>query len=562
MESWLVVFLVTIGYLALSLAVGLFSGRKASSSTEGYVAGDRNLGFLVLYFILGASIYSAFAFLGGPGWAYSRGAAAFYIIAYGTIGLLPWYFLGPRIARLGRQRGYVIQAELFADRYQSSFISAILALISLVAFVPYLILQMQGAGYVFSVVTEGRIPMWGGAAIAYGVVMIYVFKSGVMGVAWTNTFQGILMLTLAWVLGLYLPYKLHGGVGPMFEELARVAPDMLRAPGLDATGNPWTWGGYSSSIAISVLGFSVWPHYFMKIYTARDVRSLKRMIVFYPTFQIFLIPIMFIGFAGVTAFPGVTPADTILPTIVTSMGLPAVVVGFFCAGALAASMSSGDAIVHAAGSVMVKDFYGVMRSRKLDGHDETRLIRLSVVVVIGALATTSRCCRASLSCTYCCCPTGSSRKFSPRSSRPSIGSAPRPKGSLPVSSSDAASWCSGTSCHRSSGRTLTPVSGELPRISSPSWSYPCLQHRWIPSTCERFHTTRRPSETIQTGSIACEIPRIIQRKVFKAGVLNRDWDCFHLLQSNKHHSQARQECTEAASSRPLSVENKSLALCW
>lgn len=381
MENWVVVFLVTIGYLALSLAVGLYSGRKATTSTEGYVAGDRNLGFVVLYFILGASIYSAFAFLGGPGWAYSRGAASFYIIAYGTVGLLPWYFLGPRIARLGRQRGYVTQAELFADRYQSPAISAILALISLVAFVPYLILQMQGAGYVFSIVTEGRIPMWGGAAIAYGVVLIYVFKSGVMGVAWTNTFQGILMLTLAWVLGLYLPYKLHGGVGPMFEELARVAPDMLRGPGLDASGNRWTWGGYSSSIAISVLGFSVWPHYFMKIYTARDIKSLKRMIVFYPTFQIFLIPIMFIGFAAVTTFPGVTPVDTILPTIVTSMGLPPVAVGLFCAGALAASMSSGDAIVHAAGSVMVKDFYGVMRREKLDGHQETRLIRFSVIAI-------------------------------------------------------------------------------------------------------------------------------------------------------------------------------------
>lgn len=381
MENWVVVFLVTIGYLALSLAVGLYSGRKATTSTEGYVAGDRNLGFVVLYFILGASIYSAFAFLGGPGWAYSRGAASFYIIAYGTVGLLPWYFLGPRIARLGRQRGYVTQAELFADRYQSSSISAILALISLVAFVPYLILQMQGAGYVFAIVTEGRIPIWGGAAIAYGVVMLYVFKSGVMGVAWTNTFQGILMLTLAWVLGLYLPYKLHGGVGPMFEELARVAPDMLRAPGLDASGDPWTWGGYSSSIAISVLGFSVWPHYFMKIYTARDIKSLKRMIVFYPTFQIFLIPIMFIGFAAVTTFPGVTPVDTILPTIVTSMALPPLAVGLFCAGALAASMSSGDAIVHAAGSVMVKDFYGVMRREKLDGHQETRLIRFSVIVI-------------------------------------------------------------------------------------------------------------------------------------------------------------------------------------
>ncbi len=45
-----------------------------------------------------------------------------------------------------------------------------------------------GAGYVFSVVTEGRIPVWGGAAIAYIVVLIYVYiyKSGVMGVGWTN----------------------------------------------------------------------------------------------------------------------------------------------------------------------------------------------------------------------------------------------------------------------------------------------------------------------------------------------------------------------------------------
>ena len=40
MESWIVVFLVTIGYLGLSLVVGLASGRRASGSTEGYVAGD------------------------------------------------------------------------------------------------------------------------------------------------------------------------------------------------------------------------------------------------------------------------------------------------------------------------------------------------------------------------------------------------------------------------------------------------------------------------------------------------------------------------------------------
>ena len=386
MDPWVVVFLTTLAYLLATLAIGIVSGRRASNTPEGFVAGDRNLGFLVLYFIMGASIYSAFAFLGAPGWAYSRGAAAFYIVSYGTVGLLPWYFLGPRIALLGRRFGFVTQAEFFAHRFDSPrAIPAIMAVVSAAALVPYLVIQMKGAGYVFSVVTEGRMPEWAGAALAYGVVLIYVTKSGVLGVGWTNTFQGILMLGLAWGLGLYLPWKLHGGIGPMFSELAATAPEMLVAPGLDAAGEPWGMGAYSSAVVVSVLGFSVWPHYFMKIYAARSVRTLKRMVVFYPTFQIFLIPVLFIGFAGIGAYPGITEADTILPTILMDLDLPALAVGLFCAGALAASMSSGDAILHAGASVLVKDLETPLRRKRRTPAAETRLIRWTALGM-GALA--------------------------------------------------------------------------------------------------------------------------------------------------------------------------------
>jgi SSS family solute:Na+ symporter len=385
MPQWIAVLAVTLAYLGVSLLVGLLSGRRATASTEGYVAGDRALGFLVLYFIMGASIFSAFAFLGGPGWAYSRGAAAFYILAYGTVGLVPWYFFAPRVARLGREHGYVTQAELFAHRFRSPLLSGVLAVISLAAFLPYLTLQMEGAGYVFNIVTEGRIPVWAGAAIAYGVVLVYVYRSGVLGVGWTNTFQGVFMMALAWGLGIYLPMRLYGGVGPMFDQIAEAAPELLRAPGLDGSGEPWSWGGYSSSVAISVLGFSLWPHYFMKIYTARDIRTLKKTVVFYPTFLIFLVPILFIGFSGVLAFPGVEPADAILPTVITSIELPALVVGLFCAGALAASMSTGDALLHASASVAVKDLYRAVLRPELPDAQERRLIRW-LVVVIGGLA--------------------------------------------------------------------------------------------------------------------------------------------------------------------------------
>ena len=44
---------------------------------------------------------------------------------------------------------------------------------------------------------------------------------------------------------------------------------------------------------------------------------------------------LFIGFAGIMTYPGVEQADTILPTILMDLDLPAITVGLFCAGALA-----------------------------------------------------------------------------------------------------------------------------------------------------------------------------------------------------------------------------------
>ena len=168
MERWVIVTLVTASYLALSLVIGWVSGRKASNTVTGYVAGDRDFGLLVMYFVMGAMMFSAFAFLGTPGWAYSRGGAAFYVFSYGLLGFAPWYFLGPWVARVGRKFGYVTQAELLSDRFKSDLLSWLIAVVSIVAFIPYIALQMKGAGIVFNAVTDGKVPIWIGAADRVG----------------------------------------------------------------------------------------------------------------------------------------------------------------------------------------------------------------------------------------------------------------------------------------------------------------------------------------------------------------------------------------------------------
>jgi SSS family solute:Na+ symporter len=357
----------------------MLPGRKASGTAAGYVAGDRTLGVLLMYFITGATIFSAFAFLGGPGWAYSKGAAAFYILGYGTLGFVPFYFLGPRAARLGRKYGFVTQAEMVGERFGMRSIAALMALVSVVAFVPYLALQMKGAGFVLSAVTRGGIPEWAGAGLVYAVVTVYVLRSGVLGVGWTNTFQGIFMMLLAWGLGLYLPYRLYGGVGEMFRQIAAERPELLTAPGLTPAGEPWSWGEYSTAVIVSILGFSVWPHLFMKAFTARNNRTIRQTVMLYPTFQIFLVPLFFIGFAGVLFHSPPAEADQILPHMLMNMDIPALLVGLFCAGALAASMSSGDAMVHAAASIAVRDGLVEGAGKKLDSGQQRTWIRLAVI---------------------------------------------------------------------------------------------------------------------------------------------------------------------------------------
>ncbi|GIW50894.1 MAG: pantothenate permease [Gemmatimonadales bacterium] len=392
MSDWRIVAAVVAAWLLANLAVGIIPARRSSRSVAGYVAGDRGFGTVLMYFVTGASIFSAFAFLGGPGWAYSRGGAAYYILSYGVLGMAPFLALGPWAARVGRVHGYVTQASMLAHRFQSRWVAIAAGSVSVIASLPYIALQMKGAGIVIEQVTAGHIPQWLGAAAAYGVVLLYVWHSGVMGVGWTNVFQGVFMIAIAWTLGLYLPYRLYGGIGPMFEQIAQVRPELLTAPGLGPDGAPWEPAAYSSAILVSAMGFMMWPHLFMKAFAAKDEATIRRTIFLFPSFQVFLVPLFVIGFAGVLYPNPPAQPDAVMPHIVLSSGMPELVVGLFCAGALAASMSTGDALVHGAASMAIEDVYRPLAQKRVGDEERRTLIRRLALVtgVVGfVIALTS-----------------------------------------------------------------------------------------------------------------------------------------------------------------------------
>jgi hypothetical protein len=81
-----VVALAVIGCVIVGTAgLGIFGVRKIKMDPTQFIVGGRSLGAIFLWLLMAGEVYTSFTFLGAAGWAYSKGAPAFYIICYLTV---------------------------------------------------------------------------------------------------------------------------------------------------------------------------------------------------------------------------------------------------------------------------------------------------------------------------------------------------------------------------------------------------------------------------------------------------------------------------------------------
>lgn len=380
MEKWHIALISISIYLVLAFVIGILAGRGRSFfSLSEYAVGDRSFNFFIMWFLMGGTIFSAFAFLGGPGWAFSKGAASFYILVYCTLGLMPWYVIGPKISKIGKKNNYITMGDFLGDRFQSRILTVLVGIVAILAFIPYLTLQIKGMAYIFNVLTLGNIPYWLGALFSFGIVVVYVATSGVRGAAWSDVFQAILMLTIAWVLGIYFVNSLHEGLGDMFTKIAESNTDFLV---IGKEGSLMTEARYSSNIIISMIGFVMWPHLFTKSFTTTEKR-IKTTVAVYPIFALFLIPVLLIGFSGigVVSQNDLERPGQILPFLITNyLTDSGILYGIVGAGALAAAMSSSDAITHGASVSFGRDICKAVFP-KIKESLELWIMRIAVFLV-------------------------------------------------------------------------------------------------------------------------------------------------------------------------------------
>src|SRR5581483_7927003 len=120
----------------LALALGFLARRGKDMNLEQWTVGGRGFGALFVFLLLAGEIYTTFTFLGGSGYAYGKGAPAYYILGYGCLAYILSYWLLPAIWRYAKEHRLLSQSDFFARKYDSPALGAIVSIVGLVALIP------------------------------------------------------------------------------------------------------------------------------------------------------------------------------------------------------------------------------------------------------------------------------------------------------------------------------------------------------------------------------------------------------------------------------------------
>lgn len=297
--------LIVIAATALiALGLGLSAGAGRKMGLEQWTVGGRGFGFILVFLLLAGEIYTTFTFLGGSGFAYGKGAPAYYILSYGALAYVISYWMLPPIWRYANEHKLISQPDFFISKYDSPILGVLVALVGIIALVPYLVLQFKGLGIIVEVASYGAVSRTLATWIGAAVVTAYVMVSGVHGSAWTAVLKDIAILAVAVFLGIYLPLHYYGGFGEMFSAIQAAKPGFLALP---PHGQSLTW--FDSTVLLTALGFFMWPHSFGAVYTARHERVFRQNAIVLPLYQIILLFVFFVGFAAILQVPGLTGGD-------------------------------------------------------------------------------------------------------------------------------------------------------------------------------------------------------------------------------------------------------------
>lgn len=375
-------FGIIIVVLFAGYAAYFWRRPKTMEDISEWGLGGRRFGTVVMWFLLGGDLYTAYTLIAVPGAAATSGigggAFAMFAITYGIMIYPIVYATMPRIWTISKKNGYITASDYIKDRFSSPLLAMLIALTGVMAELPYIALQMVGIEYVLDTIA---IPLTYGLVIAFLLVAGFTFVSGLRGPALTAILKDAIIWAAVLVVIIYIPIRM-GGFGAVFGKAGLISPTTLSV-------SPTIQVGYVTLALGSALALFLYPHAVTGTLGSKDAKTIKRNASLLPLYNVLLLIVAIIGIAAVannggffsvssTAFPSVI--KNLFPSTFTSFAFAAIVVG---------SIVPASIMALASANLLTRNVYLEYINPKASSKTQSDLSRVLVfAVIIAALIFT------------------------------------------------------------------------------------------------------------------------------------------------------------------------------
>lgn len=356
----------------------LYVTKKKSRSFDDYAVAGRSFGPWYVAMCYVNSWWPGTVFISFAGLTVTSGVFGFYGLAYSTLGLAFMYFIATRAWRWGKRYNLVTQPDLLKLRYDSRAVGVICSIIGVIAIFPWTVLGMQALATVFQIASNGSwaLPVCLGVGLAVILIrQIWTVQMGMRGLIYTDMFQGLFAYVVAAIVCVYLLVAPSSPAN--WGQLSQLSESLLRVPGDGGSYGPMY---LFCSVFTGVVGALCWPMSFVRIYTAKDVRSVKRstnyaiLIAggFYALLTLVMLAAAHIPEVAANPQHGwITLLSQYGGVGLAGLGLVMIFAG---------SIGHIDGSVQAAGTQIANDFVGERRS--LSDDQKTRLSKICMVAFV------------------------------------------------------------------------------------------------------------------------------------------------------------------------------------
>ena len=369
---------IVIAYLLILLGIGWWFSRTQIHTATDYLLAGRNLGLLLCTGSLTATHFGGGFIFGLAEYGYNYGISG---VWYGFGAGLGLILLGLLTAQKFRELALFTVPEFLFIRYQSNFIRSFSALLSLIALIGILAVQVEAVKRGIQILSLGKIDIEAATLIVIFIFILYTTLGGLWSVSVSDFFQ-VGIATLGIIIASILVFEndfidSYKVFDPFTTEklMASSKSNQLRGKAIVFVMLP--------TIMYTLVG----QEFYQRLFSAKNERVAKYSAIIGGIFIILMS--FFPIFIGASAHYSNLSSSEILQgrmhfTWIFEEVLNPVsplLGGVVLAAILAATMSTADSLLTASASHVVKDLF---RWKK----DEKKLLNTSRLstIVIGILA--------------------------------------------------------------------------------------------------------------------------------------------------------------------------------